>query len=54
MSSGVKNLHQGEVKSWIKEGDATGDISGRNLQERVISSGSERKQVEMPLCGVAE
>ena len=53
-SSGVKNPEQGEVKSWVKEGDVEGDLSGRNLQEWVLSSGSELKRFEMPGFGGVE
>lgn len=43
MSSGVKNPEQGEVKTWVKEGDVGGGLSRRNLQEWALSSGSELK-----------
>lgn len=53
-SSGVKNLEQGEVKRWVKEGDVAGSLSSRNLQEWVLSFGSELKWVEMMVFGEAE
>lgn len=53
-SSGVKNPEQGEVKICFKEGDVAGGLSGRNLQEWELSSGSELKWVEMLVFGVVE
>jgi len=50
-SSGVKNPEQGEVKSWVKEGGVGGSLSGRDIQEWALSSGSELKWVEMPVFG---